>query len=241
MKLHWLAERLAQGELSSDEAATARSRLGVEDVDRRLREIEESNRQILEQHPPAKVAAEVERRFRGERRRWLWALAPAVAAGIVVLIFVRSPPAGDRQKGGGAPRLIMHRQRGGAVERLASGAAVRAHDLVQISYAAAGRSFGVVLSIDGRGKVTLHHPDAGGDNRLQGGGREVLLGHAFELDDAPDFERFFFVVSRTPFATERVLESAERLAGAGHEAAERPLDLPSDLEQTSVVLRKVGP
>lgn len=111
---------------------------------------------------------------------------------------------------------------------------------MQVSYVAAGNRFGVVVSVDGRGGVTLHHPASPRDvPRVKARG-ETPLPYAFELDDAPGFERFFFVtgpgVSLDPTL---VVEAAHALVLSGHGAARvEPLPLPAELGQTSFLLRK---
>src|SRR5690606_19161898 len=97
-------------------------------------------------------------------------------------------PEGVRLKGQ-EPHLALHRRAAGAVvERLGEGATARAGDVLQVSYVAAGRRRGAVLSIDGRGVVTLHFPErAGAATELVQEGA-VPLAHAYELDDAPAFE-----------------------------------------------------
>jgi hypothetical protein len=88
--------------------------------------------------------------------------------------------------------------------------------------------------------VTVHFPSgaatAGG---LEPKG-ETLLPFAYELDDAPGFERFFLVTSREPFPVEVVVGAAERLAAEPERARLAPLELPGKLEQSSIVLSK-GP
>lgn len=145
-----------------------------------------------------------------------------------------SPVAGSR---GLRPHLAVHLA---DVGRLESGAAVAAGDVVQVSYVAAGNRYGVVVSIDGRGVVTLHHPPRVADvPRLRARG-EVPLPYAFELDDAPAFERFFFVTAAAdPPETRVILEAARKLASAGLVAARTlPLPLPEELDQSSFLLRK---
>ena len=136
-----------------------------------------------------------------------------------------------------APHLAVDRKDEG---RLHPGAVVQPGDVVQVSYVAAGHDYGVVVSIDGRGGVTLHHPPRPQDvPRVKARG-EIPLNHAFELDDAPGFERFFFVTaSGHPPEPEAVMDAARRLATAGFVAARvDPLPLPEDLSQTSFLLRK---
>lgn len=146
----------------------------------------------------------------------------------------QTPPNDAR---GLSPHLSVDRKDEG---RLRPGALVEPGDVVQVSYVAAGHDYGVVVSIDGRGEVTLHHPARPRDvPRVKARG-EVPLDHAFEFDDAPGFERFFFVTaSGHPLEPEAVMAAARRLATAGFVAARvDPLPLPEDLSQTSFLLRK---
>lgn len=137
------------------------------------------------------------------------------------------------------PSLLLHRQRDGRVEALRDGDVAHAGDLVQISYMAAGNRNGVVLSLDGRGLVTLHHP-ARPDARatLEARGQHAL-DHAYELDDAQAYERFVLVTSGDePLPPATVLTAAHRLAQAGPAARHSPLPLPERWHQTSVILHK---
>lgn len=136
------------------------------------------------------------------------------------------------------PALVIHRKRGDTIERLPAHAMAHAGDLVQISYVAAGNRQGVILSMDDRGLVTLHHPaDVDADTSLQARGEQPLP-HAFVLDDASGFERFVFVTSGdVPLDAATVMDAARRTANAAG-AEHEPLALPSGWHQTSVTLTK---
>jgi hypothetical protein len=58
------------------------------------------------------------------------------------------------------------------------------------------------------------------------------------LDDAPEFERFFFVASEKAFSTEKVIQAAEDLAEKSDDAKSQNLRLPRGLEQSSILLLK---
>lgn len=139
------------------------------------------------------------------------------------------------------PHLLLHRQRNGRVEALPDGAVAQAGDLIQISYMAAGSRNGVVVSLDGAGLVTLHHPSRPeGRPTLESRGQHAL-DHAYELDDARSFERFVFVTSGDePLAPATVIAAARRLAQGGPAARHSPLPLPERWHQSSIVLHK-GP
>jgi hypothetical protein len=111
--------------------------------------------------------------------------------------------------------------------------------VVQVAYVAAGRTHGVILSVDGRGAVTLHAPEAGGEPVALAPSGTHSLPRAYELDDAPHFERFFFITADASFALEPVLASARTLAGRP-DARTAPLSLPQGLTQVSFTLEKRG-
>jgi len=72
--------------------------------------------------------------------------------------------------------------------------------------------YGVIFSIDGRSVVTLHYPYRRQQSAILTAGKRTFLDEAYTLDDAPDFEIFFMVVSQNPLDTESVLKTAEELA-----------------------------
>src|SRR4051794_3844831 len=95
-------------------------------------------------------------------RRTVLRLTAAAAVAFAALAFVlamprtRSPQrddSGDRIKGttGGRPSLTIYRRTATGSERLADGDLVRAGDLLRVGYGAAGRPFGLIVSIDGVG------------------------------------------------------------------------------------------
>ena len=113
--------------------------------------------------------------------------------------------------------------------------------MLRLGYVAAGRRFGVILSIDGRGAVTLHFPSSPTGATALAGPGESLLPDAFELDDAPEFERFFLITADSPPAVDGVLAAARSLGASSHGAGVGLLELPPGLDQTSFLLRKVAP
>ena len=179
-----------------------------------------------------------------------WAV-PAVAAAIAAIVAVaRSPasrPAGttavttnapseDRVKGL-RPSLAVYRQTASGSETLADGAVARPGDVVRVGYHPAGRPYGVIFSVDGRGTITMHLPPAG--DRAVPLAREAtaLLDQAYQLDDAPRWERFYFVTGGNAFAAGPVLEAARRAASDPGVAA-AVLALPQGLEHSTFLLEK---
>ena len=182
-------------------------------------------------------------------------LSPALAAALI-LIFVVLParktglapgPGGsfsDDQtiKGTGGldlsqTHLLVFRQRDREVEQLTTGQTARAGDVMQLAFVSTER-YGVILSIDGRGTVSLHFPDRAEAGTGLEPNKRIPLPQAIELDDAPSFERFFFVTSAVPIDVRAVLLSAADLARDPRRAEETDLTLPSGLGQTSFLVHK---
>lgn len=255
----WLLERIALGELPPEELAAARARLAEEpDGLTRLAALEADTRATLERLPPARVVREVAARASrkeapspSRRLAPAWGLLVPALATVALFVLVLPDTSGDTGPGltasggtaettrikGLAPQLAVHRQAAAGPERLTDGAPAAAGDVVQLAYVAAGRTHGVILSVDGRGSVTLHAPEGGPESAVLSPSGTHMLPRAYELDDAPEFERFFFVASDAPFALEPVLEAARTLA-QGPDARTAPLSLPEGLTQVSFRLEK---
>lgn len=250
----WLLERFAVGELDAARTADVQRRLEADPAERaRLDALRRSNAEILLQHPPRTVVPEIQRRAgRTTKRstRALWTLAMPIAAAAALALVVGTKPRGDlaldtgegpevtRTKGT-SPVLRVYRQLEGNAEELLPGAKAKKGDLLQVAYAAMGFTHGVIFSIDGRGAVTLHFPSKPGESQKLLAGGEVALTHAYELDDAPSFERFFVVGAKdAPIDIDAVLAGARDLAKDPGLAASGYLRLPDGLAQYSITLRK---
>jgi hypothetical protein len=135
------------------------------------------------------------------------------------------------------PRLRIYRKRNAGPERVTTGVVAREGDVLQIGVASKKPEHGVVVSVDGRGEVTLHWPpEPGGTTDLAVG--ETLTPAGYTLDDAPEFERFFLVTSgEQPADVDAVVDAAETLAASG-EARTGVLPVPKRYAQSSFVVRK---
>lgn len=264
-----LGEAKPEGPLSKEDEA-------------RLAALRQDNAQILARYPAGPQAQQIAARVAAaqkltqKRAQSRWLLAPGVlgaaATLVAVLWFTRSPHVGpDGPEGpegpdviltkGGAPRgaakLLLYRSRDGHTEPLSDGAAASPGDLLQLALVPGKARFGVLVSIDGRGGVTLHHPSAPAESPSLFAGSaapspgeagkivtgEIRLPQAFRLDDAPGFERFFLITAegagREALSIDQVVAQARSLAADRARAEREPIPgLPSGLAQTSLILRK---
>jgi hypothetical protein len=237
-------ERYRLDELPSVEREPlARRLLGDQTLRERLQALDQSDRQIRANGGLETIARDVRARAeqpkRTLRRTWPALAAAAVVLFVMVAARMAAPtsPFTDRIKGL-QPALSVFRKAAAGSETLADGAVVRNGDLLRVGYRAAGRAYGVILSIDGRRSVTLHLPARGDQSaRLERDGI-VLLDQAYELDDAPRWERFYLVTGEKPFAVTPIVEAARRAAAAASDNPPAALPLPAGLDQSTFSLQK---
>ena len=134
-------------------------------------------------------------------------------------------------------QLLVYRKIEDSVEIMDNAQEASEGDLLQLAYVAGGAGHGVILSIDGRGMISLHFPsERDGSTHLEQN-RKILLPNAIELDDAPDFERFFLISSQGPINVPQILEIAGNLTDGG-DLSHSPLDLPNGINQFSCLILK---
>ena len=245
----WLLERLAAGELPQPRAAELRERLQTQGEEHRLSALAASSAEILATFPPERIVPEIERRAAAKRTRpvavrhlWTLSMVTACAAGLAVVLVVRDhkgasgpSPSEDQPeiigiKGDLKPALRIYRKTGSGSELLSAHATVHRGDTLQIRYVAAGKHFGVIVSLDARGLLTFHLPESAGLAIALDHDGERALSHAYELDDSPGFERFFFITSDAPFTTAAIAQ-----------ALKNGTPLPAPLASFEIPLKKESP
>ncbi len=143
------------------------------------------------------------------RRSWWWGFLPALAVGLV-LVFMRIPPEGNRLKG--EVNLGFYLLRDGQVLPGDPDGPVRADDRIQFTYHAATYDSIVLLSLDGRGQLTVFYPETGEEPQPVIPGETHVLEGSIRLDDAPGPETFIAF-----YGVDSVSEARERAQGAWKE------------------------
>lgn len=242
-------ERIAVGEIEMPEEM-AKDEVAA----RRIAELRDSNEEILRAYPAEVVSRRILDRLESrddvrERRtpprsaiRGLTLAAAALLVlfvGVVPRLLDRSGADGPiRLKGAAGPDIRIYRKVGTDAERLADRAKVREGDLLQIAYTSTEERFGAVLSLDGRGVVTVHYPYEGAEAGPIETGGEIALEYAYRLDDAPDFERFFLLTGSRPFDIEPAVAALEEAARTKAGGRTGEIELPEGIEQYSMILEK---
>lgn len=256
-------ERYLLGELpASDTASIAARASGDPEVRARLAALMRSNSEIRAEHPDDWWGPAITERARRRQRatvpvarvRPRWIAATGLAAAFVVAIILApvfperavegttdSPPAlePDRIKGD-VGTLVLYRKAESSGELLTDGDPARRGDLIRVAYRLASPRFGVIVSIDGRGVVTRHLPVTGEAAIALEAGPTRPLDQAYELDDAPLWERFYLITAETTFDVQTVLEAARTAAVKTGAEAPATLPLRPGFEQASFLLRKVS-
>jgi hypothetical protein len=232
----WKLERYLIGELPPAEMARI-DKLKAEDpeVAEWLKALQAEHADLKASHPTERMSGAIWNRLEsrtGPRvgppaasRRSLWRgalLVPALAVALMLTLIPNrftcsdgSPLAlgGNSEKEdtrlkGSLPALYLFRKADSGAEALRPGGAVRAGDLIQVQYEAAGRKYGAVFSVDGSGKVTWHLPERGNLSAALSPSGRTALASAFELDEAPGREDFHFVAADRPFPLDSAADAA---------------------------------
>lgn len=254
-------ERYALGELPAEEAEEIWQMAALDpELRTALENIESSNREILTLYPPPMIKAslttqltEMQKKPFALKRVLIYAsVAAALLLVILVLPLLKEKPGmvyTDAERDviliKGIPKvdlsvtqLLVYRKIQDQVEMLADGDHARAGDLLQLAYVATEETYGMIFSIDGRGLVTLHFPEDSRESTKLEMNKQLSLPNAIELDDAPGFERFFFLTSRTPIDVDAVLKELKDLTEYPEQARQIDLDLPGNLKQYSFLILK---
>jgi len=147
----------------------------------------------------------------------LWAVPAMLCVAALLIIPLRLIFSGaqyqdgvseDRVKGTGTAQSIeVWRKKGAEAERLPPDALARSGDIVQLRYIVPEFCYGALISVDGRGVLTIHLSGESGKAAQLTPGRPVALSTSYQLDDAPLFETFYLVTAKDNFDIESVSQS----------------------------------
>jgi len=182
-------------------------------------------------------------------KRYTLSLASAAAAVVIIFFMIPGVNITDSFKKGYdtdvrikglESKLIIYRMKGKEVEELKNSDTAREGDIIQLGYIAADKfKYGTIISIDGRGTVTLHYPDSAESNSELIMNKKVLLNRSYELDDSPSFEKFIMILSAEPVNTGEILDKAKKLAKNRESSINGYIDEGEDSAEFSAVIKKI--
>lgn len=125
--------------------------------------------------------------------------------------------------------LLVYRQEDAGSRELKNNSLVEDFGKIQIAFRPGDGNFGFIFSLDGRGRLTLHYPESFGGSMVMLPGSQTLLPFAYQLDDAPNFERFYLAVSKKDFNLQTVWSDLERQVDKIVQAGGSQLQSPPNL------------
>ena len=137
---------------------------------------------------------------------------------------------------GVAAGIEVWRKNGESAEKLTPKAVARTGDIVQLRYIVPEFCYGALVSVDGRGVLTVHLSGDSGKAAPLTPGRPVALDNSYQLDDAPLFEVFYLITAPEKFDLDSV---AQLLKKANHPIdGKRGLSLPKKQRVIAFTLNK---
>jgi hypothetical protein len=218
----WRLEKILRGELDPKDIVPKE---GMRDLERELETMRKHEELLFRERSPHLISTRIMENRRREpisifprifKSKPVFALAGSLVFFCVFLplvIFespVHQPKNLVRIKGAQSQFWIYRETKLGS-EMLKSGDTVRAGDNLQIQYYSVEGRYGFIYSKDGRGQITRHFPSVGDSATPLHKGEHYLF-QSYALDDAPDFEKFFFVSSGSVFELSGILD---KMGGAG--------------------------
>lgn len=203
------------------------------ELKKRLRVLQNSDKTILQEYDSAFTASQIKQRAesgnkafnKGKTGIFKKAAIPSAAIAASLLLFIFFDPfytvspvkkitdqvevtriKGDETK------IYLYRKNKSDIEILSDKSKAWTNDLLQIGYFTAKECYGIIVSVDGRGTVTLHYPKPGKNYVMMTAGKNVLLDSAYELDDAPAFEKFFLITGDGNINVDSVLKKMKLFA-----------------------------
>jgi len=207
---NWKAERYLLGELPASEMAALKT---LENKNAefclQLELLKNSNEELLAEYPAEETAEKMQ-----NNHRWLVPLSACAAllitATALITVFSGQNIAinedGVRAKGLKTD-LEIWRKTASSVEKLADNSEAHAGDLLQMRYITEEKCYGVLLSMDGNGTLTIHLSGNHGRAAELEAGRIVSLDSSYELDNAPKFETFYLFTAKEEFILAPVAEA----------------------------------
>jgi hypothetical protein len=242
-----LVERYRLGELPR----SWKKRLNRDTLDSEVKEIAESDQEILTQYNPSLMAEKIEARRKEShkkqpeavvisRKRSFLSYGMAAAAILVLALILPGvlressnygPEEMTRIKGNDESVLKVYRKSGDRTETLTNDSLVREGDLIQLGFRVSQDfSYAVIISLDGRGVVTRHLAPEGKVSEKQVPGSEHLLPFSYELDDAPFYETFYLIQSDKPFPVDPLIDLLAKEA----RRSERVLNIPDIVQKSKL-------
>lgn len=217
----WKLERFLTGDLPVKEMEEIQT-LEKKDafLARQLQALRENNKAVLDQLPFSELAEKLpESKKRTEfnfvklATAAILILAVALSFSLITFVLERSVDENVMEKmqvavhtetrvKGFDARIEIWKKTETGIAQLENFDEVKAGDEIQVRYSVPEKCFGILFSMDGNGNLTEHMGKAEKAIALLPG-KMNSLPFAYKLDNAPHFEKFFFVTAKKEFSVEK--------------------------------------
>jgi len=223
----------------------------------RIAAIKESNKKILKDYPVEYISEVLKFKLnsssvnKAPKKSFFKRIqVPVLSFGAVAILLVFMMPFMEnyiedrnsiseitRLKGVGAKIFIYKNNTNGA-ELLKRNSLVSESDIVGVTFFIDKTAYGIIVSIDGRGVVTKHFPNHGDRSPRLIAGKNFKVGHSYELDDAPEYEKFFLIYSVNEFEIDDLLKKIKKAATNKTKVLNDNLGIDKSKALVSFTLRK---
>ncbi|MBN1500442.1 MAG: hypothetical protein JW982_09810 [Spirochaetes bacterium] len=196
----------------------------------RINSIKNSNAEILQKYPPEMFTEIISQRLalkkpaapkkRSNLFRNLRITVPAMSSLLFFTLFfyfnnfqfIQDNSDNTRIKGKEI-KLNIYKKSSGENFMLNSNDSIKNGDLIQLQYFVAEKKYGAIFSIDGNKNITRHFPyTPDSSETLLKPNTNTFLQNSYQLDNAPYFEIFYFIISDKPvdikYITDRLSDFA---------------------------------
>ena len=216
-------ERYLLGELSEEEMAALQKREAEDEIfAARVRAMREENARILAENPFAALESKLDAADTVEDSgKSVYGMWLKVAAALVIMVGIFAIVASNRnvatyERGNASMEVAMAetdngtrikgmqaslevwKKTGDSAVQMVNLGEVREGDEIQLRYRVPQKCFGMLISMDGNGTITMHMGEGNKSVELEPG-KMTTLPFAYKLDNAPKFEKFFLLTSQNSF------------------------------------------
>ena len=216
-------ERYLLGELSEEEMAAVQKREAEDEIfAARVRAMREENARILAENPLAALESKLDAADTVEDSgKSVYGMWLKVAAALVIMVGIFAIVASNRnvatyERGNASMEVAMAetdngtrikgmqaslevwKKTGDSAVQMVNLGEVREGDEIQLRYRVPQKCFGMLISMDGNGTITMHMGEGNKSVELEPG-KMTTLPFAYKLDNAPKFEKFFLLTSQNSF------------------------------------------
>lgn len=164
-----------------------------------INKLKNSNKDLLNKYNSKDFASSVYFSIKEKRKKVITSVTSMCSVFIITIVIGLNINTNQIRLKGAMPVISLYKNENGVNKIVNETDVFRIGDILQITYFAKDWSYGTIISVDGNGVTTLHYPSTFNEEGFLINSTEAILPYSYELDDAKEFERFYFIVSKVKF------------------------------------------